>query len=36
VSLGEDWFAVDISAETVSKTTISDWVEGHHINLERA
>ncbi|MDA0901459.1 MAG: riboflavin synthase, partial [Proteobacteria bacterium] len=36
VSLGEDWFAVDISAETVSKTTISDWVEGYHINLERA
>ncbi len=42
VSLGPDWFDVDISAETVSKTTIgaagsnSGWTEGHRVNLERA
>ena len=30
------WFDVDISAETVSKTTLADWQEGHRVNLERA
>jgi riboflavin synthase len=35
-ALGEDWFEVDISAETVSKTNIGDWAEGRRINLERA
>lgn len=35
-ALGEDWFEVDISAETVSKTNIADWAEGRRINLERA
>ena len=35
-ALGEDWFEVDISAETVSKTNIGDWTEGRRINLERA
>ncbi len=37
-ALGEDWFEVDISAETVSKTSIGvqGWPEGHRINLERA
>ena len=34
--LGEDWFEVDVSAETVSKTNLSDWAEGRRINLERA
>ncbi|MEX3014342.1 riboflavin synthase [Gymnodinialimonas hymeniacidonis] len=36
VSIGEDWFDVDISAESVSKTNIGDWVEGGRLNLERA
>ena len=36
VALGGDWFDVDISAETVSKTNIGDWREGGRINLERA
>ncbi|KUF09272.1 riboflavin synthase [Pseudoponticoccus marisrubri] len=36
VGLGPDWFEVDISAETVSKTNVSAWVEGCRINLERA
>jgi riboflavin synthase len=31
-----DWFDVEISAETVSKTNLSGWVVGSRINLERA
>ncbi len=30
------WFDVEISAETLSKTTLGTWVEGKRINLERA
>ncbi|PRY26043.1 riboflavin synthase alpha chain [Aliiruegeria haliotis] len=36
VDKGDDWFAVDISAESISKTNIGDWAEGGRINLERA
>ncbi|MGI3209666.1 riboflavin synthase [Roseovarius tibetensis] len=36
VDLGPDWFDVDISAETVSKTNLSEWREGTRVNLERA
>lgn len=38
VALGPDWFEVDISAETVSKTAIgrNSWAEGRRLNLERA
>ncbi|WP_417206603.1 riboflavin synthase [Antarctobacter sp.] len=36
VGLGADWFDVDISAETVSKTNVGDWTEGKRLNLERA
>ncbi|SFN47253.1 riboflavin synthase alpha chain [Roseovarius lutimaris] len=36
VALGPDWFDVDISAETVSKTNLSAWAEGRRVNLERA
>ncbi|WP_300549055.1 riboflavin synthase [Roseovarius sp.] len=36
VALGADWFDVDISAETVSKTNLSGWGEGRRVNLERA
>lgn len=32
----DDWFDVEISAETVSKTNLSDWVMGRTVNLERA
>ncbi|WP_069299898.1 riboflavin synthase [Neptunicoccus sediminis] len=31
-----NWFDVEISAETVSKTNLGDWAEGRRINLERA
>ncbi|MBF9045343.1 riboflavin synthase [Rhodobacterales bacterium HKCCE4037] len=36
VAMGADWFDVDISAESVSKTNIGDWAEGGRLNLERA
>ncbi|MEP2533384.1 riboflavin synthase [Shimia sp.] len=38
IELGEDWFDVEISAETVSKTNIGDdgWAVGKRLNLERA
>ena len=45
VDVGDDWFDVEISAETVSKTTIGyplqnksgpSWQKGRKVNLERA
>ena len=36
IALGQDSFDVEISAETVSKTNVSNWVSGSRINLERA
>ncbi len=38
IETGADWFDVEISAETVSKTNISHntWDEGRRLNLERA
>ena len=36
VDKGEDWFAVDVSAETRSRTPSALWTEGAHLNLERA
>ncbi len=32
----KNWFDVEISAETVSKTNLSKWVTGRPLNLERA
>lgn len=32
----QNWFDVQISAETVSKTNLSGWAAGKRINLERA
>ena len=32
----QNWFDVDVSAETVSKTNLAAWVDGKRINLERA
>ncbi len=31
-----DWFAVQVSAETLSRTTLGAWTEGTAVNLERA
>jgi len=36
VEKGQDWFAVDASAETLSRTTMGSWREGTRVNLERA
>lgn len=36
VELGADCFAVDASAETLSKTTLGTWKVGTRVNLERA
>ncbi|WP_019052245.1 riboflavin synthase [Sphingobium xenophagum] len=36
VEKGADWFAVDLSAETVARTAPGLWVEGGRLNLERA
>jgi len=38
VDKGDDWFDVDISAETLSKTNIgaNGWAPGRRLNLERA
>ena len=38
VSKGADWFDVDISAETVDKTSIgaTGWTKGQRVNLERS
>lgn len=38
VELGADWFDVEISAETVSKTNVgaNKWPAGRRLNLERA
>lgn len=36
VDKGDDWFAVDVSAETLAKTNLGDWRTGTLINLERA
>lgn len=36
VDKGPDWFAVDLSGETVSCTAPGAWAEGHRLNLERA
>ncbi len=33
---GEDWFAVDVSGETVSRTAPDLWREGAKLNLERS
>jgi riboflavin synthase len=36
VEKGEDWFAVEVSGETLSLTTLGDWKAGDPVNLERA
>ncbi len=36
VDKGADWFAVDLSAETVSRTAPGLWAEGRRVNLERS
>lgn len=33
---GQNWFAVDASAETLARSNLGDWQPGWRINLERA
>ncbi len=36
VDKGDDWFAVDVSAETLSCSNLGGWTEDLRVNLERA
>src|SRR5438445_13732469 len=36
VDKGEDWFAVDVSGETISRTARDLWREDAKLNLERS
>ncbi|QIG78494.1 riboflavin synthase [Stakelama tenebrarum] len=36
VGTGDNWFAVDVSGETVSRTATGMWTAGRRLNLERA
>ncbi|UCH72799.1 MAG: riboflavin synthase [Rhodospirillales bacterium] len=36
VEKGADWFAVDVSTETLGLTTLTGWQPGRRVNLERA
>ncbi|MEJ5217477.1 riboflavin synthase [Cognatishimia sp. D5M38] len=36
IAMGDDWYDVEISAETVSKTNLDAWTVGKRVNLERA
>lgn len=36
VAKGPDWYEVQVSAETVSKTNLGRWTPGTRLNLERA
>ena len=36
IEKGPDWFAIQASAETLSKTTLGGWRQGTRVNLERA
>lgn len=36
VEVGPDWFAVEVSGETLSKTGLGGWAEGSRMNLERS
>jgi riboflavin synthase len=35
-ALGQDWFAVEVSAETLARTNLGGWREGTRLNLERS
>ncbi|MDC0073851.1 riboflavin synthase [Alphaproteobacteria bacterium] len=36
IKVGKGWFDVQISSETLSKTTLGNWTVGSKINLERS
>jgi riboflavin synthase len=36
VEKGADWFAVEVSGETLAMSTLDNWKQGRRVNLERA
>ena len=36
IEKGPDWYAIEVSDESLSKTTMGTWGEGTQLNLERA
>lgn len=36
IEKGADWYAIEVSDESLSKTTMGGWSQGTQINLERA
>lgn len=36
IEQGKDWYAVDVSRETLAKTAMKNWKEGYTLNLEKA
>ena len=36
IEKGDNWFAVEVSGETLETSTLSDWAPGLPVNLERA
>ena len=36
IDKGEGWFAADVSAETLARTTVGEWGQGSPVNFERA
>jgi riboflavin synthase len=36
VEKGPDWFAVEVSGETLAMSTLDNWKQGRRVNLERA
>ena len=36
IDKGEGWFAADVSAETLVRTTVGEWGQGSPVNFERA
>ena len=36
INKGEGWFAADVSAETLARTTVGQWDQGSPVNFERA
>ncbi|WP_409433899.1 riboflavin synthase [Litorimonas sp. RW-G-Af-16] len=36
IEKGADWYAIEVSDESLSKTTMGDWTAGTRVNLERA
>ncbi|MEE3050804.1 MAG: riboflavin synthase [Pseudomonadota bacterium] len=35
IDKGEGWFAADVSAETLARTTVGEWGQGSPVNFER-